>query len=146
MRNGSEPKDLTAEQDFVKKIENKEKNNGYLDDEIQNRREVARHYLDGIKNPSIKLPSWKNIEQHVFHLFVIQTPKREQIQKYLSDHGIQTLIHYPIAPHEQNAYQGWFDKHYPRTEKIHQTVLSLPMSPTLTCNEIGIVIKAVNEI
>jgi len=118
----------------------------HLDDEIQKRREVARRYLDEIKNPLINLPSWKNIEQHVFHLFVIQTSNRAQVQKYLLNQGIQTLIHYPIAPHQQNSYQGWFDKCYPKTERIHQTVLSLPMSPTLTSNEMDIVIKVVNEV
>jgi dTDP-4-amino-4,6-dideoxygalactose transaminase len=118
----------------------------HLDNEIQSRREVARHYLDGIKNSSINLPSWENLEQHVFHLFVIQTSRRTQVQKYLSDQGIQTLIHYPIAPHQQKAYQGLFGKSYPKTEKIHQTVLSLPISSILSNNEVERVIKVVNEI
>ncbi len=68
--------------------------------------------------------------QHVWHLFVIRTNQRDALQKYLLDHGVQTLIHYPIPPHKQQAYKEWNNLSFPLTELIHQQVLSLPIGPT----------------
>jgi len=81
---------------------------------------------------------------HVWHLFVIRCKERNRLQQYLTENGIQTLIHYPIPPHKQKAYSKWNDDVYPITEKIHNEVLSLPLSPVLTREEINIVIDRIN--
>jgi len=106
----------------------------YLDKENQIRREIAQYYCDNIKNDKIVLPNQaftKPINQslnHVWHLFVIRTKERDKLQKYLSDNGIQTLIHYPIPPHKQSAYKEFGVLSLPVTEKIHSELLSLPIS------------------
>jgi len=117
----------------------------HLDDEIERRREVAKYYLDNIKNKNIVLPTVINQESHVWHLFVIRTDKREELQKYLSDKGIQTLIHYPIPPHKQKAYKELNDERYVVTEEIHDTILSLPMSSTINIEEIKYIIDKINN-
>ncbi len=88
----------------------------------------------------------KPILQHVWHLFVIRTNHREALQKYLLDHGVQTLIHYPFPPHKQQAYKEWNNLSYPLTEKIHQQVLSLPMSSTLSFDEAKKIIDLCNSL
>lgn len=104
----------------------------YLDDETAHRRRIAQIYLDGIKHPAIRLPQLQNIENHVWHLFVIRCQQRDALQQYLKEQGIQTLIHYPIPPHQQHAYLGWNELSYPLTEAIHDEVLSLPIASTLS--------------
>ena len=116
-----------------------------LEQEIQSRRETARAYLDGITNPKIILPKWEKIEQHVFHLFVICSANRDDLQKFLHDQGIQTLIHYPIPPHKQKADNSFLNLKLPITEKIHKEVLSLPISPVMGCQEVQYVIEAVRK-
>lgn len=120
----------------------------YLDQETQHRRHIASLYLNEIKNPLIQLPlmhiNAETYEQHVWHLFVIRTSQREALQKHLSKQGIQTLIHYPIPPHKQQAYKEWNNKCYPLTEVMHETVLSLPMSPVMQPEDVKMVIDAIN--
>ena len=103
----------------------------HLDNEIAARRTVAKAYIEHIDNPNIILPNWHNEESHVFHLFVIRTKARGELQQYLSENDIQTLIHYPVPPHKQQAYSEWATHSYPTTEMIHDQVLSLPIGPTL---------------
>lgn len=81
---------------------------------------------------------------HVWHVFVIRCEQREALQKYLLEHGIQTLIHYPIPPHQQQAYKEWNMHSYPVSELIHQQVMSLPMGPTVTDEQVAQVIAAIN--
>jgi len=100
----------------------------YLDTEIENRRKIANYYLQNIKNKNIILPNVRKKDNHVWHLFVIRTNKRDELQKYLLDNDIQTLIHYPIPPHKQDAYKEWNNESYPISEQIHDEVLSLPIS------------------
>ena len=122
----------------------------HLDDEIKRRREVASAYAKGIKNPLITLPiddqatDVANFEQHVWHVFVIRCEKRDELQKYLQEQGIQTLIHYPIPPHKQEAYTELKDKNYLISELIHEQVLSLPIGPTVSNQEVQSVIEACN--
>lgn len=116
----------------------------HLDNEIRARREVAGTYLKGIHNPIIKLPLFKNEEQHVFHLFVICCSNRHGLQKYLIEKEVQTLVHYPVPPHQQMAYKDWNTQFYPVTEKIHKHVLSLPMSPLLDFAHINRIIELLN--
>jgi dTDP-4-amino-4,6-dideoxygalactose transaminase len=82
---------------------------------------------------------------HVFHLFVIRTQNRDELQKYLSEKGIQTMIHYPVPPHKQKALMDWNYLSFPITEKIHKEVLSLPMSPVMTIEEVDFIIAILNE-
>jgi len=117
----------------------------YLDEEIERRRKIARFYLENIKNDNIILPKVREDNNHVWHLFVIRTEKRDKLQKYLLDKGIHTLIHYPIPPHKQVAYKEWNNKSYPITEKISKEVLSLPISGILTLEEAEKIVKVVNE-
>lgn len=122
----------------------------HLDEETSQRRAISEAYMSGIKSENVILPFTQNVvplmlKQHVWHLFVIQSKYRDKLQQYLLQKDIQTLIHYPIPPHKQQAYEDWNQKRYPITEKIHQQILSLPISPTLTLNEVKKVIKAINE-
>lgn len=83
---------------------------------------------------------------HVWHLFVIRHPRRDELQKYLADNGIQTLIHYPIPPHKQKAYKEWNQLLLPITEKIHNEVLSLPISQVMNDNEVEEVVRVINRL
>jgi len=118
----------------------------YLDSEIEQRRKVAQSYFNGVENSSIKLPSCENFEQHAFHVFVVRTRQRDKVQNYFLENNIQTLIHYPIPAYNQKAYKGLFTKKYPKTDSIHSTILSIPMSSTLKNNEVKKIIQTLNEI
>jgi dTDP-4-amino-4,6-dideoxygalactose transaminase len=121
----------------------------FLDAENEKRRTIAKRYLSEIENDKITLPFWDLSNNHVFHLFVIRTQNRTQFQEYLQQNGIQTVIHYPVPPHNQKALSpetsGWNHLSFPITEKIHDEVLSLPISPVLTDDEVGFVVKIVNQ-
>lgn len=121
----------------------------YLDDETYHRREIAHLYMAGINNELIKLPKVNkdvlNDQQHVWHVFVIRSKYRVELQKYLSENGVQTLIHYPIPPHKQHAYEEWNGLSYPVSEQIHAEILSLPMGPTLTIEDAEKVIQLCNS-
>ncbi|MBT0887329.1 DegT/DnrJ/EryC1/StrS family aminotransferase [Acinetobacter sp. SCLZS86] len=121
----------------------------YLEEETQHRRHIAGLYLNGIKNPLIQLPlkevNAETYTQHVWHLFVICTKHREALQKYLLNHGVQTLIHYPIPPHKQQAYKEWNNLSYPISEQIHTEVLSLPMGSTLSAVDAERIITLCNQ-
>lgn len=116
----------------------------YLNVENEKRRAVAKRYLKDIINEEILLPDWDFSARHVFHLFVVRTKNRDALQHYLSENGIQTMIHYPVAPHKQKALQPWKELSFPITEKIHDEVLSLPISPVMTEEEIDHVIQVLN--
>lgn len=117
----------------------------YLDEDNKKRREIAKFYRENIKNPEIILPNTYDENAHVWHIFAIRTSDREKLQKYLSDNDIQTLIHYPTPPHKQECYKEWNNLKFPITEKIHKEILSLPMSPVLTENEVQKVVEVLNE-
>ena len=116
----------------------------YLDKEIKRRREIAARYLSEIKNKKLILPEVLNSEAHVWHLFVVRVGDREAFQKHLIDSGIGTLIHYPLPPHKQLAYKEWNNQNYPITEEIHETVISLPLNPSLTDEEVSEIVKVCN--
>lgn len=117
-----------------------------LDNESFRRREIAKCYSEGIKNPLIQLPLWDESKQnHVFHLYVILCKKRDELKKYLFDNGIETVIHYPIPPHKQKAFEEWNDLSLPVTESIHNEALSLPIYPTLSNREINFIVQRINE-
>jgi dTDP-4-amino-4,6-dideoxygalactose transaminase len=122
-----------------------------LDADNQRRREIAQYYINEIKNPEIKLPianndtSVLNKQSSNWHVFIIRHPQRDKLQKYLLENGVQTLIHYPIPPHKQKAYKEWNDLIFPVSEKIHSEVLSLPISPELTNEEVFNIIRFLNN-
>ena len=117
----------------------------YLDEEVKKRREIANYYLENIKNDTIILPIVRAEDNHVWHLFVIRTNKRDELQKYLLDNGIQTLIHYPIPPHKQNAYKEWNNESYPISEQIHDEVLSLPISGVQNLEDTKKIVQVIND-
>ena len=116
-----------------------------LDGENNARKVIAKRYLSEIKNDKITLPLWNLSDNHIFHLFVIRTNKRDELQQYLLENGIQTMIHYPIPPHKQKVFEFWNNLSFPITEKIHTEVLSLPMSPVLTIEEVDFIISILNN-
>lgn len=116
-----------------------------LDGENARRKVIANRYLENISNPKIGLPEYNGGNHHVFHQFVIRTENRKALQGYLSEKGIQTLIHYPVAPHQQKALESWSHLSFPITEKIHREVLSLPISPVMAMEEADFVIEALNQ-
>lgn len=117
----------------------------HLDADNQVRRKVAQRYLTEIVNSKIILPVVPTLEAHVFHLFVVRTPQRDHLQSYLHNHGIDSLIHYPIPPHQQQAFQELNHLSFPVTEEIHQTVLSIPISPVLEDSEVSYIIDVINR-
>lgn len=117
----------------------------HLDQDVAIRKEVAMYYIDHITNPAIITPIVKDWDAHVFHIFTIRTKKRDELQKYLADNGVQTIIHYPIPPHKQECYREWNSLSFPITEQIHNEELSLPISPVMPEEEVKTVVKMINE-
>jgi dTDP-4-amino-4,6-dideoxygalactose transaminase len=116
-----------------------------LDNDTQIRQCIANRYLQEIQNNLIVKPDVLHKDAHVWHLFVIRCENREKLQNYLSLHGVQTLIHYPIPPHKQKAYDNYKELQLPVSERIHAQILSLPISPVMKEDEINYVIKIINE-
>ncbi|MDY5532536.1 DegT/DnrJ/EryC1/StrS family aminotransferase [Butyricimonas virosa] len=117
----------------------------HLDEDVQLRKDVARYYVENIKNPKIVLPKIFDWDQHVFHLFPIRCEERDRLQAYLTENGIGTNIHYPIPPHKQECYKEWNHVSLPVTELIHATELSIPMSPVMTEEEIRRIVEVINN-
>lgn len=118
----------------------------YIDEENTRRQAIARRYITEIQNANLMLPAITQPEDaHVWHLFVVRCSAREALQAHLQAHGVQTLIHYPIPPHQQKAYAEYNGLTFPITEKIHSEVLSLPISPVMTDEEVTQVISVVNS-
>ena len=109
----------------------------YLDEDNAKRQELAAYYYENIKNPQIKLPAQIPNENNVYH--------RNELQKYLADKDIGTLIHYPIPPHKQECYKEWNNRSYPITEKIHAQELSIPMNQAVTLEQAKEVVDALNS-
>jgi len=123
----------------------------YLDQEIHRRREIAVMYSKGITNTLITLPisptKISALSHHVFHLYVLQTEHRDRFQQHFQEMGVATMIHYPIPPHHQQAYKDerWAKQNLPITESIHRQVISLPISPVMTDEQVYQVIDACNS-
>lgn len=122
-----------------------------LEADNNKRRLIAAYYLEHIKNTLVVLPflpekaNPANFEEHVWHLFVIKTNTRDQLQDYLAKNGIQTLIHYPVPPHKQGAYKELNEMEFPISEKLSKEVLSLPISPVMTEEEYRKVVETINS-
>lgn len=117
----------------------------YLDQDNTRRKDIGAYYYKNINNPFIKLPKQLPTEENVFHIFPILCTQRDRLQEYLTNNGIQTLIHYPIPPHKQECYQEWNNQSYPISEQIHLQELSIPISPVMTDEEMKEVVKIINK-
>lgn len=117
----------------------------HLDADNDRRRHIAHIYMEGIQNRLIEIPATSDMDSNVFHIFPVLTDRRDELQKYLNDNGVQTLIHYPVPPHRQECYKHWADRSLPITESIHRRELSLPISPVMTDEEAGRVVHLINE-
>ncbi len=116
-----------------------------LDTDNEARRRVAQAYSEGIDNPAITLPTLpSDPNENVWHVYPIRTPERDRLREYLSQEGIETVVHYPIPPHRQQAYAEWNDRSYPISERIHSEILSLPMSQVIRDDEVARVIEVLN--
>ncbi|RZJ37318.1 MAG: DegT/DnrJ/EryC1/StrS family aminotransferase [Chryseobacterium sp.] len=118
----------------------------YIDADNDRRKEIAARYIAEIRNPDIVLPeNPSDTAEHVWHIFIIRTENREKLQNYLTENEVQTLIHYPIPPHKQEAYKEWKHLSLPITEMIHNEVLSLPISSVMSEGEVSSVILLINN-
>lgn len=117
----------------------------HLNEDLNLRKEVAKKYISEITNPLITLPVVNDWEAHVFHIFTIRCEQRDNLQEFLTKNGVQTIVHYPIPPHKQECYKEWNNITYPITELIHDQELSLPMSPTLTNQEVQYICDILNS-
>lgn len=117
----------------------------YLDADNAVRREVARQYIERVSNPLLTLPDMDYWSRSVFHIFPVMCPKRDELQKYLTENGVQTVIHYPVPPHRQQCYAEWNGLSLPITERIHAQELSIPCNQVLDQKEINTIISLLND-
>lgn len=117
----------------------------YLDKDNQARQKLAAYYYENIKNPLITLPKRIADENNVYHQFPIFCEKRDELQAFMKENGVQTLIHYPIPPHKQECYKTWNNCSYPITEKIHAQELSIPMNQVLKRLEAKLIVDSLNS-
>jgi dTDP-4-amino-4,6-dideoxygalactose transaminase len=117
----------------------------HLDEETAKRRFIAERYLQGINNAKLILPQFQDSLSHVWHVFVLRTQDRSHLQAYLTENNIQTVIHYPIPPHKQDAFKELSTGHFPISERIHESIISIPLSPVLTMEEVDFIIKVLNR-
>ena len=117
----------------------------YLDEDNKKRQELAAYYYSHITNPLITLPKRIADENNVYHQFPIFCERRDELQEYLKENGIQTLIHYPIPPHKQECYKEWNERSYPITEKIHAQELSIPMNQVISAAEAEEAVSVLNS-
>lgn len=117
----------------------------YLDEDNAKRHKLAAYYYENIHNSLITLPKQIADENNVYHQFPIFCERRDELQAFLAERGIGTLIHYPIPPHKQECYRAWNERSYPVTERIHAQELSLPMNQAVTMEQAAAVVRALNE-
>jgi dTDP-4-amino-4,6-dideoxygalactose transaminase len=116
----------------------------HLDDDNAHRKQVAKYYIEHITNPKIIVPKVEDWGANVFHIFPIRCEHRDDLQKFLKDNGVETIIHYPIPPHKQECYREWNNLSYPITERIHNEEVSLPISQVVSKQEINSIIEYIN--
>ena len=115
-----------------------------LDAANQQRKEIAALYINKVKHPNIVIPRCQR--DSVWHIFPVLTPRRDELQRYLAAHGVETQIHYPIPPHRQRCYRGqWPALSLPVTERIHREELSLPCNQAMTDQEAAYVADLLNN-
>ena len=116
----------------------------FLDEDNARRKHFARMYMDGIRNPKVKVPVTLDMDANAFHLFPVLVQDRDRLQQYLKEKDIGTVIHYPIPPHKQKCYREWNSMSFPVTEKIAAEELSLPIGPAITDEQVQHVIDCIN--
>jgi len=117
----------------------------HLDEDNTHRQMIANYYYENIKNPLIQLPTRLNDDNNVYHIFPILCEHRDELQQYLTEDGVQTLIHYPIPPHKQECYKEWNKLTFPITEQIHNQELSLPISPVMSVEDAETISNVINK-
>ena len=118
----------------------------HLDEDNRRRQQVAAYYYENIKNPLITLPTRLPDENNVYHLFPVLCERRDELQQFLLKNDIQTLIHYPIPPHQQECYNKvWKGLSLPITERLAKQELSLPMSPVMRDEEMEEIVSKLNQ-
>ena len=117
----------------------------HLDADNCHRQQIAHYYYEHLSHPLISIPRLLDDAQNVYHIFPILCAERDRLQQHLKEQGIQTLIHYPVPPHRQECYKEWASLHLPITEQIHNQELSLPVSPTLTIQEVQEIVQQINS-
>lgn len=115
----------------------------YLDGANNRRKEVASLYINKVKNPLLTIP--QSERDCVWHIFPVLTARRDELQQYLKDNGVETQIHYPIPPHQQNCYSQWNDLSFPVTERIHREELSIPCHQLITTEEANAIVDLLNR-
>ena len=115
-----------------------------LDADNTRRREIAKRFVSEIENEKIVLPKYDGSENHVFHLFVVRVKNRYDLLDYLDRNEIGHLIHYPIPPHQQKALSEFSKLFFPNTEKIHNEIVSVPISPILSDDDVERIISVLN--
>ena len=117
----------------------------YFWKEVEARRSIAERYLAGINNPLLKLPTVAQREQHTWHLFVVRTQHRDALKDFLRENGVETIIHYPLAPYKQPAYAEMNHLSFPLNETLHDEILSIPADPSLSDADVETIIEACNR-
>lgn len=117
----------------------------HLEEDNKHRQIIANYYYNNIKNPLIKLPLRLDDKNNVYHIFPVLCERRDELQQYLTENNVQTLIHYPIPPHKQECYKEWNCISLPITEQIHNQELSLPISPVLSMDDAKVVVEILNN-
>lgn len=117
----------------------------HLDEDNAVRRRVALRYINNVENPFIALPSSDFWRHSVFHIFPVLAARRDELQQYLADNGVQTVIHYPVPPHRQQCYEAMSGLSLPVTERIHREELSIPCSQILEDEEVETIISLLNK-
>ncbi len=114
----------------------------YLDEANQRRKKIASLYINKVKNPRIVMP--QSDRDSVWHIFPVLCDRREELQEYLKANDVETQIHYPVPPHQQQCYHEWKELSFPITERIHREELSIPCHPAMTDEEVDIIIRLLN--
>lgn len=117
----------------------------HLVEDNNHRKKVGRYYNEHINNSLIKLPDTLPSESNVFHLFPVLCERRDELQKYLTESGVGTVIHYPVPPHKQECYKDWNNLSFPLTEQIADQELSLPIGPVISEEDAAKVVKLINN-
>lgn len=117
----------------------------YLDQDNEIRRSISKQYREQVDNSRVILPTVSSEESHVWHIFVVRTNNRDKLAEFLKERGVQTNIHYPIPPHQQKAYCEYEGDSYPITEQIHKQVLSIPIGPVLSKQDVQYIISCLNQ-
>lgn len=115
----------------------------HLDDDNARRKEIATLYINKVKNPLLRMPETER--NSVWHIFPVLSPRRDELQQYLRDHGVETQIHYPIPPHKQRCYADWNSLSLPITELIHAQELSIPCHQAMTQEEADFIADLLND-